>query len=64
MIENYDDLKLRRAVCSKAYYWCRDFAGQYPAETNIYYEDEDFICYVIHQNPDVPLNLALKSNEE
>lgn len=64
MIENYDDLKLRRAVCSKAYYWCRDFAGRYPAETNIYYEDEDFVCYVIHQNPDVPLNLALKSNEE
>lgn len=63
IIDNYDDLRLRKAVCSKAYYWCRKFAEQYPAETNIYYEDEDFVCYVIHQNPDAPLNLALKSKQ-
>ncbi len=62
IIDNYDDLRLRKAVCSKAYYWCRDFAERHPAETNIYYEDEDFICYVIHQNPDAPLNLALRAN--
>lgn len=58
-LKNYDNLEMRTVLCSKAYYWYSDFAGLYPAETNIYYEDEDFVCYVIHQNPDLPFNLAL-----
>ena len=31
----------------------------YPTDSNVYYEDEDFICYVIHQNPEAPLDLAI-----
>lgn len=68
---NYDELKwsyfdtyfnhqIRTVLCSKAYYWYQEFARIYPTETNVYYEDEDFICYVIHQNPEAPLNLTIR----
>lgn len=56
----YSNLWLREILCSKAYYWYQEFAEIYPTETNVYYEDENFICYVIHQNPEVPLNLAIR----
>lgn len=57
-LKNYDDLSIRTELCSKAYFWYLDFARRYPAETSIYYEDEDFVCYVIHQNTNISLNLA------
>ncbi len=49
----------RTLVSSKAYYWYQDFARENPQETAVFYEDDDFVCYVIHQNPEQPLNLVL-----
>ena len=57
---SYFNRWIRSALCSKAYYWYQDFSKAYPTETNIYYEDEDFVCYVIHQNPEAPLNLTMR----
>lgn len=56
----YVDEWVRTILCSKAYYWYQDFSEAHPTETNIYYEDEDFICYVIHQNPEKPLELTMR----
>lgn len=62
--EEYDggcfDRQVREALFSKAYYWYQDFTEAHPAETNVYYEDEDFICCVIHQDPEKPLNLSVR----
>lgn len=51
-------LTTRSIISSKVYRWCQDFISAHPAEMGVYYEDDDFVCYVIHQNPDSPLNLA------
>ena len=56
--ENYDDLTIRTILCSKIYSWYQEFSAAHPAETNIYYEDDNFICYVIHQDQAAPLKLA------
>lgn len=62
--EEYHDgssgLWVREALGAKAYHWYQDFTQIHPAETNVYYEDEDFICYVIHQDPEKPLNLTMR----
>ncbi len=49
----------RTRSCSKAYYWYQDFTERYPQETDVYFENENFVCYVIHQDPKEPLNLAV-----
>lgn len=51
-------MNARTALESKAYEWCRHFSEKYPSELNVYYEDENFICYYVKQNTDVPYNLA------
>ena len=56
--DNYDNLTVRTILCSEAYSWYQDFSAAHPAETNVYYEDDDFVCYVIHQDPAAPLQLA------
>ena len=56
--DNYDNLTVHTILCSEAYSWYQDFSAAHPAETNVYYEDDDFVCYVIHQDPAAPLQLA------
>ncbi len=56
---SYFQLPTREMLCSKAWYWYQEFMRVYPTDSNVYYEDEDFICYVIHQNPEAPLDLAI-----
>lgn len=63
LYENYDDLTLRTVLCSKGYDWYQNFSLTHPAETNVYYEDENFICYVIHQDPAAPLELGAGRRE-
>lgn len=60
--DNYENLDIRTMLFSKVYSWYQDFNRYYPVETNVYYEDEDFICYVIHQNPYSLLNLSLNDD--
>lgn len=55
---SYMDITVRTVLCSKAYYWYKDFEKEYPEETSVYYEDDDFVCYRIHQDLKYPLNLS------
>ncbi len=41
----------RYIVMSRMYYWAETFRKLYPAEMKVYYESEEFICYVLEQNP-------------
>lgn len=44
---------------SKFYYWAKAFEQKYPQEFQVYYEDEDFICYRIIQNEYNLYNFAI-----
>lgn len=48
----YSNITNRKILESEMYYWCQNFKTVYPNEIKVYYEDEDFICYVVRQNPD------------
>ena len=50
----------RTILESKAYLWCQNFSKRYPFEVNVYYEDEDFVCYYFKQNPFALYNLAIE----
>lgn len=56
----YFDVEKHAVLSSKAYYWYQDFEKKYPLKTNVFYEDDDFVCYMIHQEPGIPLNLVLE----
>jgi len=40
----------RYTVMSKMYYWALAFQRLYPNEMKVYYETDEFICYVVEQN--------------
>lgn len=46
----YSNLETRTVLESKMYEWCREFERLYPGELNVYYEDDDFVCYYFKQN--------------
>lgn len=48
----YSNIKNREILESEMYFWCQNFKMRFPNEIKVYYEDEDFICYVVKQNPD------------
>ena len=48
--QSYSDLESRTIIESKAYLWFEHFSELYPKETAVYYEDDDFVCYLIRQN--------------
>ncbi len=48
--QTYSNLDSRTILESKAYEWCRKFEASYPQEMKVYYEDENFCCYIIRQN--------------
>lgn len=56
----YTSVDNRTILESRAYRWCSQFAKQYTHETEIYYEDEDFICYRIRQNPMRLFNMVVQ----
>ncbi len=58
--EVYSILESRTILESKMYYWCQKFAEMYPNEIQQYYEDDNFVCYYIKQNPQFLYNLVLK----
>ena len=39
---------------SKVYEWCQRFAPEHPSVLNVYYEDDDFVCYYFRQDPGNP----------
>ena len=54
----YSNITNRKILESEMYYWCQNFETIYPNEIKFYYEDEDFVCYVVKQNPDHLYNLG------
>lgn len=55
----YTQLGSRTILESKAYAWCRCFSQMHPLEMNVYYEDEDFVCYYFRQDTASLYNLAI-----
>lgn len=39
---------------SKVYEWCQRFASEHQSVLNVYYEDDDFVCYYFRQDPGNP----------
>ena len=56
----YSNLKNRTILESELYFWCQDFKARLPYEIQVYYEDEDVVCYMIQQNPEHLYNLGSK----
>lgn len=55
--QNYSDLASRTILESKLNRWCKQFEHNFPNDINTYYEDDDFVCYVIRQNTSRLFNL-------
>lgn len=53
----YTILYNRETVESAIARYMRTLLAQYPNEITVYYEDDDFICYCVEQNPDRLFNL-------
>ena len=49
----------RWIVMSRMYYWAQAFMAKYPNDMKVYYESEDFICYVMPQNMYHQYNFAI-----
>ena len=49
----------RWILMSRMYYWAQAFMEMYPNEVKVYYESEDFVCYVIPQNMYHQYNFAI-----
>lgn len=41
----------RVQVESELMHWCKDFMRRNPGEMHVYFEDENFVCYYLKQNP-------------
>lgn len=50
----YSKLENRTILEAKAYDWCQRFAKEHPSVLNVYYEDEEFVCYYFRQKIGVP----------
>ena len=50
----YLSLDNRSVLESKAYDWCQKFAKEHPSVLNVYYEDDDFVCYYFRQDMGSP----------
>ena len=49
----------RWILISRMYYWAQAFMEKYPNDMKVYYESEDFICYVMPQNMYHQYNFAI-----
>lgn len=49
----------RWILMSRMYYWAQVFMEKYPNDMKVYYESEDFICYVMPQNMYHQYNFAI-----
>lgn len=49
----------RWILMSRMYYWAQAFMAKYPDDMKVYYESEDFICYVMPQNMYHQYNFAI-----
>lgn len=57
--EAYLEAESRAAVENAAYQWCQEFKKLYPYNMNVYYEDDNFVCYHFQQEASAPYQLSL-----
>lgn len=50
----YTKLENRTVLETKAYDWCQRFAREHPSVLNVYYEDDEFVCYYFRQETGNP----------
>lgn len=60
----YAVLSTRTLLESYVYKWCQEFSELYQGELQTYYEDDQFICYYIRQNPQSLYQLGILYQEE
>lgn len=58
--ELYMRLENRAILEAKAYDWCQRFMKAYPYEMNVFYEDDNFVCYYLVQNVNAPYRLGIE----
>ena len=56
---NYVSGEGRWILMSRMYYWAQAFKERYPNDMKVYYESEDFVCYVMPQNMYHQYNFAI-----
>lgn len=57
----YLQIENRTLLESKAYGWCQWFSKKNPSVLNVYYEDDDFVCYYFRQRVgNLPFNLGVE----
>ena len=56
----YTNIETRTILESKAYEWCQKFSELHPNKLNIYYEDDDFVCYYFRQEAESLYNLGIE----
>lgn len=49
----------RNVIQSKAYYWAQAYQKMYPHQMRVYFEDDIYICYVLIQNKNSPLDMRI-----
>lgn len=49
----------RWTTMSHMYYWAQAFKKLHPDDMTVYFEDDNFVCYEIHQNVNALYNLAI-----
>ena len=54
----FSDMTMRLVLSSKVYAWYVEFSAAHPEHTEVYYEDDNFACYMIRQDPSSPLELS------
>lgn len=51
--------KYRFQTMARIYYWAQHFKELYPNDVTVYFENEEFVCYKLAQNPYNNYNLAI-----
>lgn len=54
-----EDHEARIIMESKAMHWINEFKKYYPHDIRTYYEDDNFVCYEIRQDPQIPYRLSV-----
>lgn len=61
---SYTRLEERTILEARVYDWCRRFSESHPAVLDVYYEDEDFVCYYLRQDPERLYHLGIGAYAE
>lgn len=49
----------RMIVMSRMYYWAQEFMKLFPDDMEVYFENDDFVCYAVEQEDYALFNLAI-----